>query len=89
MKRRNFLRDIALSIAATLVPRILQPVMPEVKEEAPIVKQEGFPGLIPAIMGQGVVYTYDSTKGFQLTEIETMVEMQQQYLSEKQNRTKG
>lgn len=31
MKRRNFLRDIALGIAATLVPRILQPVIPEVK----------------------------------------------------------
>lgn len=29
MKRRSFLRDCLLGIAASLVPRLLQPVIPE------------------------------------------------------------
>lgn len=33
MNRRNFLRDTALTIAASLLPRILQPAVPEVQEE--------------------------------------------------------
>ena len=33
MRRRNFLRDVALAIAASLLPKILQPSIPEVIEE--------------------------------------------------------
>ena len=32
-KRRDFLRNIALGIAATLLPRILQPVSSEIADE--------------------------------------------------------
>jgi hypothetical protein len=31
--RRNFLRNITMAIAASLVPRILQPAVPEVEED--------------------------------------------------------
>lgn len=33
MNRRNFIRDIALSIAMTLVPRVLQPIDSNIIEE--------------------------------------------------------
>lgn len=33
MKRRNFLRNVILGIAASLLPKILQPLVPEVTEE--------------------------------------------------------
>lgn len=33
MNRRNFIRDIALSIAMTLVPRILQPIDSNIVED--------------------------------------------------------
>lgn len=36
MKRKQFLRDIALGIAATILPRILQPAVPEVMSDEDI-----------------------------------------------------
>jgi hypothetical protein len=33
MKRRNFLNNVVLGIAASLLPKILQPLEPEVVEE--------------------------------------------------------
>lgn len=31
--RRNFLRDVAMTIAVSLLPKILQPAVPEVQED--------------------------------------------------------
>lgn len=33
MKRRNFIRDCLMGLAISLVPKILQPILPEVLEE--------------------------------------------------------
>jgi len=70
MKRRNFLRDMALGIAATLLPRILQPVSSEIVEEI-TEAHSGFDGIIPTIMRGGTVVNYDPGN-FQLTDLAEM-----------------
>ena len=73
-KRRDFLRNIALGIAATLLPRILQPVSSEIVEET-IEAHSGFDGLIPTIMRGGNVVNYPNEVGnFQLSDFGKLAE---------------
>lgn len=71
MKRRSFLKDCLLGMAFALVPKILQPVLPEVIE----VSSEGWIGYLPHIQRMGITVDY-KVGNFQLEDLHEIIETQ-------------
>lgn len=69
MKRRSFLKDCLLGMAFALVPKILQPVLPEVVEENLVT----FEGILPYIQRNAAVVDYDPRVGFALNDIDHLL----------------
>lgn len=62
MKRRNFLKDCLMGLAISLVPKILQPSLPELLEDELVAVdvqfQYSFPGIIPEIKKHMPIQTF-------------------------------
>ena len=67
MNRKSFLRNAMMAVAVSLVPKILQPFIPEVVDESYC------KGLLWHIQNDCVAYQY--TRGtFTLQDLETLIE---------------
>lgn len=64
MERRNFLRNVVLGVAASLLPRILQPSAFEVEHETKVQVSEAFIGIIPWVMEHGNVVYYSTDQSW-------------------------
>lgn len=62
MKRRNFLRNVVLGIAASLLPKILQPSDFELEPDMEVVYGEGF---IPMVGRHGAIVAYYPLDSFE------------------------
>lgn len=69
MNRREIIRNSLMAIAASLVPRILQPAMPEVEGE-----QESFKGILWYVQNKGNVIHYPSHPDFYVEDLRKLFE---------------
>lgn len=55
MERRKFFRDVLMTCAISLLPKVLQPQVPEVLEED---TDYFFEGILPTLRKHGNIYYY-------------------------------